>query len=1121
MISMDYFDRLEKETQELYAIANHARSKGFDVEVETEIPLAKDLAERVEGLVGPKGIAKRIKELEKEKNSREEVAFAIASEIALKEPDKEQTKEQLADQGLRTALAILTEGVVAAPLEGISQVKIKQNFDGSQYLAVYFAGPIRSAGGTAAALAVLLGHQIMKTTGLSKYQPIDLEVERYVEEAELYESEVTNLQYSPKPEELRLATKNIPVEVTGEQTDKIEVSHRDLERVETNNIRGGALLAIVEGVIQKSAKVIKYAKELGLDGWEWLEVFNKKSAEKKDDSEDEKPKAKYIEDIIGGRPVLGYPNEKGGFRLRYGRSRNTGLAAMGVNPVTMELLEFLAVGTQMKIERPGKGNCVVPVDSIEGPIVKLRNGDVLKLKTIKEAVKYRKDVKEILFLGDILIAYGEFLRNNQNLLPSAWCEEWWVEILIHCEEYKNNGLTVDLINGENNKTILTVNLNNNKTLDLEDYKDLEIFNNSYISAKTSFGISKKYDVPLNPEYTYSYNDITLTDLNSLITWIHKYDYIEGTDLSLDLSPEKRILEIIGVSHKLRDGKVIINNDDAYTLFHTLKENVDENSDKTTLEKINEISEVKIMNKSPTYIGCRVGRPEKSKERLMKPAPHSLFPVGIYGGTRRLLAEASKNKHYSVEASERICDNCNSKSYNSICSKCGSSTTISKPSKRRISLGNLLRKASENIRVRQVSEVKGVKGMISESKLPEPIEKGILRAKNEVFIFKDATIRHDSTDLPLTHFIPKEIGVAVEKLRELDYDKDIHGSPIEDENQIIELKVQDIVVSKNCGKYLFKVANFIDDLLERFYKIDRFYNLTNKEDLIGHLVVGLAPHTSAGVLSRVVGFTSAHCCYAHPYFHSAKRRNCDSDEDSVMLLLDALINFSKTYLPSTRGGSMDAPLVLSSRIDPEEIDDESHKIDIIEKFPLEFFNKTYEGLKPTEVLDLVDNVGKHLGTPHQYENLMFSHHTSQIDAGPNICMYKTLNSMKEKVDSQIALAEAIRAVDQQGVVEGVLSSHFLPDIMGNSRTFSKQKVRCTKCNAKYRRIPLTGKCKCGNNLMLTVSKGSVTKYLEISKDLVNRYPINPYIVQRLEIQELSVNSLFESDKSKQSSLDAFF
>jgi DNA polymerase II large subunit len=130
-------------------------------------------------------------------------------------------------------------------------------------------------------------------------------------------------------------------------------------------------------------------------------------------------------------------------------------------------------------------------------------------------------------------------------------------------------------------------------------------------------------------------------------------------------------------------------------------------------------------------------------------------------------------------------------------------------------------------------------------------------------------------------------------------------------------------------------------------------------------------------------------------------------------------------------------------------------------------------------------------------------------------------MTEKVESQIGLAELLRAVDQKGVVEGVINSHFLPDMAGNIRAFSRQKVRCTKCGAKYRRIPLSGHCECGNDLILSISKGSVLKYLDISKDLSHRYPINPYVVERIEILETAINSLFESDKSKQSSLDVFF
>lgn len=1090
---MDYFNELERETERLYEIARKARSRGLDVSTTPEIPLAKDLAERVEGLVGPEGIARRIKELEADRG-REEVAFQIAAEIASQAvPDDDpEEREKLADQALRTALAILTEGVVAAPLEGIAKVRIKENFDKSRYLAVYFAGPIRSAGGTAAALSVLIADYIRLAVGLDRYKPVEREIERYVEEVELYESEVTNLQYSPKPDEVRLAASKIPVEVTGEPTDKVEVSHRDLERVETNNIRGGALLAMVEGVIQKAPKVLKYAKQLKLEGWDWLEKFSK--APKKGEGEEKvvvKADSKYVEDIIGGRPVLAYPSEKGAFRLRYGRARNTGLAAMGVHPATMELLQFLAVGTQMKIERPGKGNCVVPVDTIDGPVVKLRNGDVIRIEDAETASRVRSEVEEILFLGDMLVAFGEFLRNNHVLMPAGWCEEWWMQTILSSPKYPGDD-----------------------PLNLSYYRTR--WNELEVSAGDAFRISEEYDVPLHPRYTYFYHDVTVRELNMLREWLNTSQLED--ELVLELRPEKRILEILGVPHRVKDSRVVIGYDDAHALIKTLRKPLEDSSD--TVEALNRVSPVRIMKKAPTYIGTRVGRPEKTKERKMRPAPHVLFPIGKYGGSRRNIPDAAKKGSITVEIGRATCPSCRVSSMQSICPSCGSRTVIGEPGKRNINLAALLKRAAENVSVRKLDEIKGVEGMISSEKFPEPLEKGILRAKNDVYTFKDATIRHDSTDLPLTHFTPREVGVSVERLRELGYTRDCYGDELEDEDQILELRVQDVVISEDCADYLLRVANFVDDLLERFYDLERFYNVKTREDLVGHLIAGLAPHTSAAVLGRIIGFTGASACYAHPYFHSAKRRNCDSDEDSVMLLLDALLNFSKSYLPSSRGGSMDAPLVLSTRIDPEEIDDESHNIDTMDMIPLEVYERSFDHPRPSEVLDVIDNVEKRLGKPEQYTGLMFSHNTSRIDEGPKVCLYKLLPTMKEKVESQITLAEKIRAVDQRSVVEGVLMSHFLPDMMGNIRAFSRQKVRCTKCNRKYRRIPLSGECRCGGNLVLTVSKGSVIKYLEISKDLASRYPIDPYLMQRIEILEYGVNSLFESDRSKQSSLDVF-
>ena len=324
-----YFESILKEVKRIYEIAERCRKKGYDPVDHVEIPLARDMADRVEGLVGPKGVADRIRELVNE-YGKEPTALQIAREIVEGRFGEGESKEKLAEQAIRTALAILTEGIVAAPLEGIAHVKIKKNKDGSEYLAIYFAGPIRSAGGTAQALAVLVGDYVRKALGLSRYIPTEEEIERYVEEVDLYQSEVGTFQYSPSAEEIRTAVRNIPIEITGEATDDVEVSgHRDLERVETNQLRGGALLVLVEGVLLKAPKILRHVDKLGIEGWEWLKELKgkkedenkeEKTEDKEEEREDKKvirdpkerlyedveiePITKYIGEVIAGRPVF-------------------------------------------------------------------------------------------------------------------------------------------------------------------------------------------------------------------------------------------------------------------------------------------------------------------------------------------------------------------------------------------------------------------------------------------------------------------------------------------------------------------------------------------------------------------------------------------------------------------------------------------------------------------------------------------------------------------------------------------------------------------------------------------------------------------------------------------------
>ena len=426
----EYFDELEARLNDAIEIANKARARGRDPKPTVEIPLAKDLADRVENLIGVEGVAAKLRELE-QRMSREEAALEIGREVAEGEVGSFPTKKDAVEAAIRVSMATLTEGVVAAPIEGIDKVELGKNDDGSQYIRIFYSGPIRSAGGTAQALSVLVGDYVRRSMGIDRYKPRPEEVERYVEEILLYKR-VASLQYTPSEEEIRLIVKNCPVCIDGDPTEDAEVEgHRDLERIGTNRVRGGMCLVLAEGLALKAPKVKKHVNKLNMDGWDWLETLIG-GTKRGDDEENEqknkiKPKDKYIRDLIAGRSVFSHPSRPGGFRLRYGRSRNTSFAAAGINPSTMVLLDdFITNGTQLKIERPGKAAAMSAVDSIEGPTVRLYSGDLIRIDNINEAYELRSQVEAIIDIGEILINYGDFLENNHPLMPSPYVFEWWL-----------------------------------------------------------------------------------------------------------------------------------------------------------------------------------------------------------------------------------------------------------------------------------------------------------------------------------------------------------------------------------------------------------------------------------------------------------------------------------------------------------------------------------------------------------------------------------------------------------------------------------------------------------------------------------------------------------------------
>ena len=418
-------------------------------------------------------------------------------------------------------------------------------------------------------------------------------------------------------------------------------------------------------------------------------------------------------------------------------------------------------------------------------------------------------------------------------------------------------------------------------------------------------------------------------------------------------------------------------------------------------------------------------------------------------------------------------------------------------------------------------MKGVKGMTNETKTPEILEKGILRAKHGLSVFKDGTIRFDVTNAPLTHFTPREISVSVEQLRMNGYLHDHEGNALTEPDQICELKVQDVVIPKNCAAYFGHVANFLDELLEKVYELPPYYKIKKATDLIGRIVVGLAPHTSVGIVARIIGFTPLKVCYAHPIWHSAKRRDCDGDEDALMLALDTILNFSKVFLPSHIGGIMDAPILIIPIVNPVEVQRQAHEVDVAGKYPLLFYEKTLQKADPRQTCTIIDTIEDRLNTEAQFEGFKYTVPVSNVNMGNPESIYKKFGKMTDKLHSQLLLAEKIEAVDADVVARKVLTTHFMRDIAGNLRAFTTQKFRCKGCNKKFRRIPLLGKCTaCKSDLILTVYRGGIEKYLPVAIQLVKKYGLSEYYAQRLSMVKEEILTLFEGKKPRQISLASF-
>ena len=939
-----YFGRLEDELDVAMDVASEAKARGGDPKPDVEIPIAKDMADRVENILGIDGVAERVRDLEGEM-SREEAALELVTDFVEGRVGDYESREGKIEGAVRTAVALLTEGVVAAPIEGIDRVELNENDDGTEFVAVYYAGPIRSAGGTAQALSVLVADYARALLDVDEFKPRDDEVERYAEEVGLYDKE-TGLQYSPKDKETKFITRHCPIMLDGEATGEEEVSgFRDLERIETNSPRGGMCLVLAEGIALKAPKIKRYTRNLEEIDWPWLDDLIDgtigDSDEEDDDAGDEgerdsddgegddrdepaerdgppraEPNEKFLRDLIAGRPVFSHPSEKGGFRLHYGRSRNHGNATAGVHPATMHLVDdFLATGTQIKTELPGKAAGVVPVDTIEGPTVRLANGEVRQIDDPAEALEIRNGVEKVIDVGEYLVNYGEFVENNHPLAPAGYTFEWWVQ------EFAETGVDVQA---------------------MEDSPGIDL---QSPDPDEAIKWATEQDAPLHPDYTCLWHDIDVETFEAVVEAVEngtvdadipeiEHSSVEPTHTDVLVLPRSETVleavEALLLEHTQTDTTLripvwrpfvrslgfAVDGDRLTRTWETLSE--DARTWPNAVDAVNEVAPFEIRERSPTRVGNRMGRPEKSESRELSPAVHTLFPIGEAGGAQRDVSAAAKHAdtmtdtpgEVEVQVGRRECADCGTQTFKTRCPDCDARTEPhyecpdcesrlypdesgrvycdhceiegTSVETRIVDVHAEYRDALESVGEREnaFEMLKGVKGLASHNKTPEPMEKGVFRAKHCVSSFKDGTVRYDMTDLPVTSVRATELDITVDQLRGLGYHEDIHGDPLQHDDQLVELKVQDVVLSDGAAEHMLKTADFVDDLLENYYGLDPYYEVEERQELVGELVFGMAPHTSAATVGRVIGFTSAAVGYAHPFFHAAKRRNCFHPETKV-------------------------------------------------------------------------------------------------------------------------------------------------------------------------------------------------------------------------------------------------
>ena len=238
-------------------------------------------------------------------------------------------------------------------------------------------------------------------------------------------------------------------------------------------------------------------------------------------------------------------------------------------------------------------------------------------------------------------------------------------------------------------------------------------------------------------------------------------------------------------------------------------------------------------------------------------------------------------------------------------------------------------------------------------------------------------------------------------------------------------------SSECVDFFVRAAKFTDELLERFYNMEPYYCVKSLLTLLGNSLLALR--------IPLVVFLDESLGGQNPLEDMRIQCSMPLSAETVMVMkmpscfLDGLLNFSKEILPANRGGQMDAPLVLTTRLNPTEVDKEVLNVDTSCTIQVRFMRQLLN--KYGKIKEFADYVEKRLGTPFALRGYGFTHDTTSIDDGPALSAYKTLETMVDKMNGQLIWTR-VTLGRCCTVASSVIRSHFT--WLGEPRRFYQTK-----------------------------------------------------------------------------------